>query len=54
MCCVNVATIDAITHCVSAPPLMEVWRYSALNAVMRSKYAMEIIFDFYTGLPQLY
>ena len=39
--CVNVSSIHEFTQRVRVPPVMEVLRYSALNAVMRSQYATE-------------
>ena len=39
--CVNVSSIHEFTQCVWVPPVMEVLRYSALNAVMQSQYATE-------------
>ena len=35
MCCVNVVSIHKFTHCVRAPPLMEVLHYSAPNTVIQ-------------------
>ena len=39
---------DKSLYCLSAPPLTEVLCYSASNAVVQSKYATKIMFDFYT------
>ena len=38
---IDLLDIHASTKCVWAPPLTEVQRYGALNAALRSKYAME-------------
>ena len=40
-CYIDLSGIHVSTLCVSALPLMKVLRYSALNAVMWSKYAMK-------------
>ena len=51
---VDASIPDKSMYCLSAPPLTEVLCYSASNAVVQSKYATKIMFDFYTWLPHIW
>ena len=53
MRCIDLLGIHAPALCVWVLLLMEVLWYSASNMVMRSKYAIGIMYDFYPGLPHM-